>query len=147
MYLVQMIYASRISTDFKTQDIESILESAHKNNAALGITGLLCFSHDSFLQSLEGSRKAVNEVYQKILNDQRHQDPILLYYKNIQQRNFVDWAMGYVSSSQMIRQIVLKYSRQSEFDAFEMSGDSARALMIELADNIPVQTGKARHTA
>ncbi|WP_232280820.1 BLUF domain-containing protein [Vibrio sp. 16] len=67
-----------------------------KNNASVGVTGLLLFSQDYFLQCLEGSRSQVNAIYQHILNDRRHKKVILLEYTEVAEREFGEWSMGYM---------------------------------------------------
>lgn len=49
---------------------------------------MLCFSNEYFLQCLEGSRTAVNNTYQQILNDKRHHNVIMLNYTQIPEREF-----------------------------------------------------------
>ena len=63
MFLVRLIYASKISSGFGPEDIESILQSARTYNVKTNVTGMLCFSNEYFLQCLEGSRTAVIKFY------------------------------------------------------------------------------------
>lgn len=75
------------------EDIQHILAAARKNNAELGVTGLLCFNRRYFLQCLEGGREAVNTIYHRISNDTRHKKILLLSYDNIQECEFSEWAI------------------------------------------------------
>ncbi len=136
MFLVRLIYASKISNNFDHNDIANVLETARKNNAKLSVTGLLCFSKGTFLQCLEGSRSNVNRTYRGILNDPRHEDIIMLDYKEIQEREFTEWSMGYIPDSSLTEPINIRFSGSSEFNPYEMSGESSHLLMVELKNTI-----------
>lgn len=132
MFLVRLIYASQPSSDFKPEDIEKILESARRNNSSKSVTGLLYFKHKYFLQCIEGSRAAVNEIYQKILRDNRHDMQLIIEYKEAVERGFSRWEMGYLPETEATRALYTKFSGQSEFSPYHMRGESCHALMIEL---------------
>lgn len=136
MFLVRLIYASKISSGFGPKDIENILQSARTYNVKTNVTGMLCFSNDYFLQRLEGSRTAVNNTYQQILNDKRHQNVIMLNYTQIPEREFEKWSMGYVPQSKLTESLNLKFSGSIDFNPFKMSGESAHLLMLALKDSI-----------
>lgn len=140
MYLVRLVYASMISEAFNHEDIPSILEAAREQNRKKDVTGLLCFSRKIFLQCLEGSRTNVNETYHRILNDPRHERIVLLDYKEILEREFDEWAMGYIPESSLTKPVNLKYSGSIEFDPYDMSGESAHRLMVELRQAVPTHS-------
>lgn len=137
MYLVQLVYVSKTKEGFNDRDIEAILKSSQTNNRACGITGLLTFNHSYFLQCLEGSREQVNKIYQTILQDPRHSDVVILSYEQIDYRYFGGWSMAYVPSSSLTREMILTYSKNAEFNPYEISGESALLMLSELAEHIP----------
>jgi hypothetical protein len=138
MYLTRLVYTSTISDEFTEKDIEQILKSARTYNPKNNVTGMLCFNSKFFLQCLEGSRTHVNETYHKILNDKRHNNIIMLDYKEISAREFSNWSMGYMPESSLTNPINLKFSGTPEFEPYEMSGESAHGMMLSLKDNVPV---------
>jgi len=77
-------------------DILRILDTATKNNKRHGITGLLCFTENMFMQVLEGDSFLINQLYRNIAKDERHRDVNLIDYSFVWQREFPDWAMGFV---------------------------------------------------
>lgn len=95
---------------------------------------MLCFNRKYFLQCLEGSRTNVNNAYHKILNDKRHSRIVLLDYKEITKREFSNWSMGYMPESSLTAPTSLKFSGKNEFSPYEMSGESAHQMMLELKD-------------
>lgn len=138
MYLVRLIYCSSSVKELSIDDIENILHVAKENNARHNVSGLLCFNRKYFLQCLEGSRTNVNHVYQSILNDPRHERIVLLEYDEIVQREFQAWAIGYVPENKITRPLCMKYSGHSEFNPYEMGGESCLGMMLELRDNVAV---------
>ena len=47
------------------------------------------------MQALEGDHDEVREIYDRILNDDRHFGVVQILGENIEQRAFPDWAMNY----------------------------------------------------
>jgi hypothetical protein len=137
MYLTRLVYASSINATFKSEDIEDILSEARLHNEKNNVTGMLCFNRKYFLQCLEGSRTAVNTTYHKILNDPRHSRIIMLDYKEITSREFDQWSMGYMPESSLTAPINIKYSGNSDFSPYDMSGESAHLMMLNLKKSVP----------
>jgi hypothetical protein len=140
MFLTRIIYTSTITEKFSVKDVDDILDEARTNNRKKEITGMLCFSRNHFLQCLEASRSCVNEIYHKILNDERHTNIVLLDYNEISEREFSDWSMAYIPNSDISEAINLKFSESSKFNPYKMSGDSAHKMMLALRDNLRVET-------
>ena len=131
MFLTRMVYASTANNNFTPKDIEDILIKARQSNTKEDITGILCFSRNYFIQCIEGTRTKVNDLYHKILNDDRHSNIILLDYKEISEREFGYWSMSYVPESKLTTSINLKYSGSSIFNPYKMSGQSALNMLVE----------------
>ncbi|UOG76528.1 BLUF domain-containing protein [Hymenobacter tibetensis] len=90
-----IVYQSYAVGQPATSELRTLLKQARINNAALGVTGLLLYSHGSFLQVLEGEVEVVQEIYAKIKVDYRHTRVITLADGYIQKRFFTDWSMGF----------------------------------------------------
>jgi hypothetical protein len=130
--LVRLLYASR-AAEAVTQDlIEAILQSSRKHNPVLGITGVLCYGGDVYMQVLEGGREAVNELYNKIVRDERHRDIALLHYQEVGERKFAGWTMGQVNLAKVNPSLLLKYSDKPVLEPFAASGRASMALLEEL---------------
>ncbi|ESS15245.1 MAG: BLUF domain-containing protein [Burkholderiaceae bacterium] len=130
--LVRLLYVSRALDKNAQGAIESILESSRAYNMTNGITGVLCYGGDIFLQAIEGGRHAVNGLYNHIAKDERHTDVVMLHYEEIRERRFGGWTMGQVNLSKLNTSIVLKYSERPQFDPYAVSGDVSLALLEEL---------------
>jgi len=130
--LVRLLYASRAELPLTEAVIESILQQSRRNNARQGITGLLCFSDDLFIQILEGGRDAVCELYNAIVRDPRHRQVRILLYEEIPERRFGGWTMGQVNIKKISPSLLLKYAERPELDPFACSGRASIALLEEL---------------
>ena len=130
--LIRLLYASRAAEALTQEVIESILAQSREHNPALGITGILCWSGDIFMQVLEGGREAVNHLYNEIVRDPRHRDVTLLHYQEISERHFAGWTMGQVNLSKVNPSLLLKYSEKPTLNPYAVSGRASLALLEEL---------------
>jgi hypothetical protein len=130
--LVRLLYVSRLADSGKPEVIEGILAQSRAHNPALGITGILCYGGNIFLQAIEGGRAQVSELYNHICKDARHKDVVLLHYEEIAERRFGGWTMGQVNLSKLNTSIVLKYSETPELNPYAVSGQVSLALLEEL---------------
>ncbi len=129
--LVRLLYCSR-AVDPSPAAIESILSQSRQHNPVTGITGILCYGGDIFLQAIEGGRMAVSELYGHIQKDPRHKDVALLHYEEITERRFGGWTMGQVNISKVNQSILLKYAERPELDPYSVSGRVSLALLEDL---------------
>lgn len=129
--LVRLLYCSR-AVDPSPAAIESILAQSRQHNPVTGITGILCYGGDIFLQAIEGGRMAVSELYGHIQKDPRHKDVALLHYEEITERRFGGWTMGQVNISKVNQSILLKYAERPELDPYAVSGRVSLALLEDL---------------
>ena len=130
--LVRLMYASRAAESINQDALAAILKKSRQHNPASGVTGVLCFSEGLFLQVLEGGRLAVSQLYNRIANDARHRDVMLLSYEEIGERKFAGWAMGQVNLSDLNASLLLKYSETATLDPYAVSGAVSMALFNEL---------------
>jgi hypothetical protein len=84
------------------------------------------------MQVLEGGRLAVNDLYNHIVRDPRHQQVTLLHYQEISERRFAGWTMGQVNLSRINPSLVLKYSDRPVLDPFSAPGSASMSLLEEL---------------
>lgn len=99
MLQTQLIYASAATETFNSGELRVLLQLARENNSQLGITGLLLYHNRSFFQVLEGEPEAVNSLYAHISRDKRHNRVLLLSKREIENRNFAEWSMGFLDLS------------------------------------------------
>lgn len=90
-----MIYCSQATVDFSPDELVALLESARRSNSAAGVTGMLLYCSQSFLQLLEGDPGALSETYARLTADERHTNLRLLMNIDPPDRLFPDWTMGF----------------------------------------------------
>jgi hypothetical protein len=130
--LVRLMYASRAAEPVKPETLNAILKKSTHNNPTVGVTGVLCFSGAVYLQVLEGGRTQVSALYNRIAQDPRHHDVVLLSYDEIDERRFASWSMGQVNMSRLNPALLLKYSDTAVLDPYAVSGKASQALFDEL---------------
>ena len=130
--LVRLLYASRATQALTPELVESIMAQSRAHNPEQGVTGILCYSGDIFMQVLEGGRDAVCELYNTIARDDRHQKVRLLSYEEIFERRFANWTMGQVNLARVNPSLMLKYAKKAELDPFNCSGQASMALLDDL---------------
>lgn len=91
----RIIYASQATYDFSPEELVELLEKARVKNEAAGLTGMLLYSSQSFLQVLEGDEDALATAYSRISVDDRHTNLRLLMEDEVTAPLFPDWTMGF----------------------------------------------------
>ena len=130
--LVRLTYASRANDGMTAEALTGLMKQSRAKNLDLGVTGVLVFSDGIFLQVLEGGRDAVSGLYNRIAQDRRHRDVVLLSYDEVAERRFAGWAMGQANLSRLNPGVLLKYSERAVLDPYALSGTAAIALFEEL---------------
>ena len=138
--LVRLVYASRASEAISDELLDAILDTSRSKNPEHGVTGILCVCPEQsvFLQALEGSRVEVNNLYNNIVADPRHEEVTLLSYHEIEQRRFASWRMGRVDIRKINPAMILRYSERPVLDPFSMTAHGAMAFLEELADTAAI---------
>ena len=93
--MFRIMYFSTAATELATEELDTILSTARRRNAADGITGLLMYHERSFLQILEGEEARVMQCFHRIGADPRHRNVLEMFRMTGSDRLFGDWAMGF----------------------------------------------------
>ena len=127
--LVRCLYASRAAGLLSATVINSILDQSRRNNPRLGITGMLCYFDDIFIQVIEGGRDEVCDLFNALVRDDRHTDVRILMYEEIGERRFGGWTMGAVNMARVNPSLLLKYSEKPVLNPFAASGRATMSLL------------------
>ena len=95
MDIFGVAYMSQATRIMSSEDIDSLLVVVRANNATIGITGVLLYGDGRFFQYLEGAQADVDNVYARIYDSKRHNHIVELEYRQISQRLFRKWFMGF----------------------------------------------------
>lgn len=130
--IVRLTYISCYNNHNPSGELETILKQARTNNESNGITGALVFNHNFFLQSIEGSRPAINELIRKLIKDERHFSVQIIECREIEQRRWTQWSMKYLTPDESNQRQALRFSGGTSFNPYLMS---TRQIMM-LIDNL-----------
>ncbi len=92
--LAQLVYVSKRKAKCTEEEINNILAACKRNNPNLGITGVLLYSRDKFIQLVEGENKTIMSLYDKIRDDSRHENCVMVSLSPIKEKSFPSWHMG-----------------------------------------------------
>lgn len=104
------------------QALRQIVAKAQLNNRRLDVTGVLAVAPATFAQVLEGDADSVEATLQRIRQDERHSDLVLLLDDAAKVRYFDRWSMAL---------LVDELSASLALDA-RSSNDGPRALLERL---------------
>jgi len=135
--IYRLVYYSRNAilgdADKLSTEISSILAKSQANNERVGVTGALMFNSGCFAQVLEGSRLAVEEVFERIQQDDRHGEVSLLAFEPSPSRAFENWSMGFVGASIADSVRYRAIVQESGFDPARMTGEALFETLHTLA--------------
>ena len=93
--LYSLVYTSQSTHPFSHEALLELLDKARVANAGLGVTGMLLYKDEAFIQALEGEQATVTDLAEKISRDPRHHAYFVCSQQNIDKREFPDWSMGF----------------------------------------------------
>jgi hypothetical protein len=93
--MIQLSYISSVDHPMSTEELVDLLQVCLTNNQRDGVTGMLLYGNETFLQTLEGDEATVDRLYAKILKDPRHGNVKSLTRKSVESRQYSDWSMGF----------------------------------------------------
>ena len=101
--LEELLYCSvSVPSQVTNVDLDHILASARRQNAAENITGMLLYYRGEFVQILEGEKQSVENMYAKFIGpDLRHTALNKVHQNTISHRSFSEWSMGFVGAAEI----------------------------------------------
>ena len=102
---LQLIYTSIATGPFSKDQLDTLLVKARAHNHSLNISGMLVYDDGFFIQVLEGPEKEVEELFNVIGKDRRHNTVRLLLRHQIEAKEFEDWSMGFVDTTRVAGRI------------------------------------------
>jgi hypothetical protein len=97
--LKTLTYTSRARLDLGEEDLAAIHQTARHFNALDGISGLLLFDGSRFLQIVEGTEDAIDNLVERLRMDPRHSAFEVRDERYVERRSFPDWSMELVRVS------------------------------------------------
>ena len=98
MNLESLTYMSTAVHLVTRSELEHLLMKARARNLALNVSGVLLYSEGSFLQCIEGTPEALNDVFGHICADPLHHHIFELLRDPVEEREFAEWDMAFRST-------------------------------------------------
>jgi hypothetical protein len=92
--LVRLVYVSTATRPLGPEELEAIVATSRRNNAAHGLTGLLLHGGGRFYGLIEGAEEEVLARMEQIVADPRHREIRVLREDSIPVRRFASWSFG-----------------------------------------------------
>ena len=93
--VVSLTYTSAATQLMSVVELVELIEQIRPKNERLGITGLLLYSGGNVIQTIEGTPRAIDDVFDAILIDPRHDDIHVVERRRVEERAFGSWSMGF----------------------------------------------------
>ncbi|WP_051941898.1 BLUF domain-containing protein [Maribacter forsetii] len=126
-----LTYESVATNALKASEMEELLEKARTNNIRDNITGCLIYYKGRFVQLLEGDKKKIEVLYEKLMTDPRHKNVTLFSDDEITKRTFPNWGMAYYPIDE-------DHTNKYEFEQFKRN-------LILLSDLVEPTNVTAKH--
>lgn len=95
MSLHELVYVSLAEHAMAEGELQAMLASFQAYNREHGITGLLIYRDQEFMQLIEGEAGEVRRLFARIERDPRHRQVDRLWDGPIAARSCTEWAMGF----------------------------------------------------
>jgi hypothetical protein len=92
--LRQLCYISTATHELSNEELNELLVVSRRNNQYRQITGVLLYKAMSFVQIVEGPDDALKELLYTLTLDSRHKGIIVMFNKEIPQREFSSWTLA-----------------------------------------------------
>lgn len=135
--LLRVVYFSHhtsgMTPEWMAWDIDTILEKSQINNERADVTGALIFNRGVFGQVLEGPIAAVEDTFERIQLDERHDQITVLDLSRVSERAFANWSMGFVGTDCVAAELFGNIGRATDFDIASLSGQQIFEALHALA--------------
>ncbi len=101
--LITISYRSKAVLTNPMRDVRKIVAESHRRNEAHGITGILLFDGEFFMQTIEGPPAVTRSLFASIIEDDRHVNVVPFFISEIEDRDFPDWHMELLEPGETAR--------------------------------------------
>lgn len=122
--LSTLIYRSRLKGDIDQASLQVIVRQAQTRNAQMRVSGILVFDGHQFLQVLEGPLHAVEALFGRISQDERHDFVVELMRDYAPRRHFENVGMALFDLRTVKAHAVLKAVVKSSVVPFNLAREA-----------------------
>lgn len=92
-------YVSTAHIDLQEQEVNVIMNQTNKFNKTRNISGILLYNDRNFFQLIEGDKKTIEDLYEKIIKDSRHQNIIKFLDKAVSKPPFDGYLTDFITDT------------------------------------------------
>ncbi|RYG58288.1 MAG: BLUF domain-containing protein [Alphaproteobacteria bacterium] len=129
--LIRLIYVSRCRARAEN-DLAQILDWSRRVNPDLGVTGVLLYLDEAYMQYLEGEEYTVDRLFESIRRDTRHRGVTPLERREIPKRAFPEWTMATLEWSDNTRNIFRSFAPGRKLDLYAADPSTGAPLIRAL---------------
>ncbi|EOT1257408.1 diguanylate phosphodiesterase [Cronobacter sakazakii] len=122
--LSTLIYRSRLRGEMNLASLQAIVRQAQTRNAQMQVSGILVFDGHQFLQVLEGPLHAVEALFERISQDERHDFVVELMRDYAPRRHFGNVGMALFDLRNVKAHAVLKAVVKSSVVPFNLAREA-----------------------
>jgi hypothetical protein len=134
--LNRLLYASRspeLRGDAFDQLTQQIVAVSARNNASVGVTGMLVAFEGWFLQALEGGRAEVSATFGRIAKDPRHDGLEIIAAGPVDARLFGRWSMSASTITPAAAPVLAMLGSRGGLDPRALDSAGALRLLLTVA--------------
>lgn len=141
--MYRLIYKSKSLRPLNWDIVRDITDKSEANNEPCGVTGVLLASRTHFLQVLEGNFESINQVFRRIVKDERHCELSLISFSVVDARLFVGWGMRGIGAfdfnKKIEEELIRKYGEEDGGIHFPLEEWQALAMIndIKMIGDLP----------
>ena len=132
------VYVSKALVSSSKEALERMCADFATSNARHGITGMMFFIGDHFVQILEGEHEAVWKLLTNIRQDPRNEQFRTLYHGRLVRRRFPRWNMRLMRLNDQAKLAPEELKRLKESLRFLMNGEPSRESAQRLLSKLPL---------
>ncbi|MHC4975765.1 MAG: BLUF domain-containing protein [Planctomycetota bacterium] len=137
MSLTQLAFYSVPAPHVTDEHVADMVSQAIEHNSAQGVTGFLLQRDDMFIEVLEGERPVLESQLDAMASDGRRTNIVVLGWRDVDERTFPEWELGYISAHDMTHQEQMKDKRSKSKHVVRLNVDQAVDMLANLASLVP----------
>ncbi len=140
-----LCYLSKAIDSLSVEAINELVRKANLYNGRNGITGVLCFYQQKFFQYIEGPESKIQELFDKIKEDDRHVVLNTVHLATSNSRRYSDWSMMRVfpspsgGTTTLLDSIIHIIESGTEESLIESSTETSLCRLLECMGNDPLR--------
>jgi hypothetical protein len=130
--LYHLIYRSSAVERLPQSEMIELLKISRRKNEARELTGMLLYRDGTYLQFLEGKRRDIGELLDRLRKDPRHNAIRIIREGTLPERLFPEWSMAFKNLAGLRSSHVPGYSERLQGHYVNDGGRDPEQLLVEM---------------